>query len=157
MTCYIIDRKANDFGRMSGFAVTVAIAICGFFCVCVLSTSASSVLCLLLRPLYLVHSVCICCASISHLLVCFFRSLLRRYLLCLGESSACLRFPWLAPSISAIPRWVVCLSAFSVTCPICVCYPLRLRLLYLGKSSTLFASFVTCSICVCCLCLFYVI
>ncbi len=37
MTCHIIDRKANDLSRTSGFAITVAVAVCDFLRVCALS------------------------------------------------------------------------------------------------------------------------
>ena len=31
MTCYIVDRKVNNFSKTSGFAITVAIAACSSF------------------------------------------------------------------------------------------------------------------------------
>ncbi len=37
MTCHIIDRKANDLSKTSGFAVTIAVAVYGFLFVCALS------------------------------------------------------------------------------------------------------------------------
>ena len=62
MTCYIIDKKANNFGKTFSFAITITVATCDFLYIGVLSTSVFSIPC----PLYL-------------------------HLLCLGELSACLR------------------------------------------------------------------
>ncbi len=37
MTCHIVDRKANNLSRTSGFAITVAVVVYNFLCVCALS------------------------------------------------------------------------------------------------------------------------
>ena len=47
MTCYIIDRKANNFSRTFYFAITVAVNAYNSLRVCVLSVSTFSVPCLL--------------------------------------------------------------------------------------------------------------
>ena len=73
MTCYIINRKANDFSRTSDFAVTIAVVAYGSLCVCILSASAFSM-----------------------------PYLLRLHLLCFNELSACQLLLWLAPSTSAV-------------------------------------------------------
>ena len=85
--------------------------------------SASSVAC----------SVCVCCASISCLLVYIFYGLLRLCLLYLGKLSACLHLPWLAPSAFAIRS-------------VCICYALvncllRLRLAWLAPSASAVCAF----------------
>ena len=134
MTYYIVNRKVNNFSRMSSFAVTVAVATCDSLCVCALSASTS---------------------SMSHLFC------LR--LLCLGESSACLRLIWLALSASAVCSVCICYALVSrllylhlLSIPLLYCLvpcPLRLYLLCLGESFAPSVSSVACSICVCCLCL----
>ena len=121
MTYYIVDKKANNLSRTSDFVVTIAITACSSFYVCVLSASAFSVL-----------------------------HLLRLCLLCLGELSAHLFLLWLAPSMSTVPRWIVCLFASSVACSVCFYYTsvscllvcvfcglLRLRLLSVLSASAI--------------------
>ena len=73
MTCYIVDRKANNFNKTSGFVVTIAVAAYGSFRVYTLFASMFFVPCLL----------CL-------------------YLLCLGKLFACLCLPWLILFMSAI-------------------------------------------------------
>ena len=111
----------------------------------------------LLCFLYFIRSICICFASVSCLLICFFRSLLCLQLLCFGELSACLRLPWLALSAFIMPQWVVYLFLSSMTRSICVCYPLPLCLLCFGELSALSTSFIAHSVCICYLYLFCVV
>lgn len=89
MTYYIIDKKANNFNRTSGFAVSVVVIACDSFCICTLSTSTSSVF-------YLLH--------------------LR--LLYLNELSACLYLFWLALSTYTVCIFVCCVCVWytSVNC-----------------------------------------
>ncbi len=208
-----VDRKANDFSKVSDFTITIAIATCGSLCVYALSTSTSFMPCpLRLRLLclgessapsassmarsvyvyylYLVHFVGICCTSVSRLLVCVFYSLLRLRLLsvpllhCLMSRLLHLCLLYLgelsAPSTSSM-AYSVCICCLYLVHSVCICYALvsyllvcifysslhlrllsmpllhclvprllRSRLLCLDESSAPSASSVTHSVCVCC-------
>ncbi len=155
MTCYIVNRKADDF-RTSSFIVTVAAfvslcscawvvcsvcVLCGSSAVCALftpSASASVVLCLcwVVRCsvcicylcAWVVYSVCILCASSAPSASASASAMLCRPLLRL-------RLPLLCLCLVRVfcGSFAVCVpgssdpSAFSVPCPLCL--RLRLRLL----------------------------
>ena len=121
VTCYIVNRKANNLSKTS---VTIAVATCGSFCICVLSVStffmpcplclrllcleelfvpsASSVVCsIYVCCLCLVRSICVCCALVSCLL--------------------CLRLLWLALFASIVIA--VCVYCALVSRLLCLCFP----------------------------------
>lgn len=113
ITCYIVDKKANNFSKTFGFAVTIAIAIYDSLCVCVLSTlSAFFVFCLLFVP-------CPLCL--------YLRLRLPLHLLYLG-CLFYLRLPWFVLFASAICV-LSATSAFSVARLLSMPRPLRLHLL----------------------------
>ena len=161
MTCYIANKKANNFSKTSGFAVTITDAACDSFYIYILSVFAFFVPRPLLRLLCLVR-FCVFCASstpsvsvvprwvvcssvssmarfvyvcyalVSCLLIYVFRNLLRLHLLCLGELFAYLRLLWLALSASAIHS-------------VCVCYALMSRLLRLRLLGLVLSTSAVCS------------
>lgn len=111
MTYSIIDRKANDFNRTSGFTVIVTVATLGSLRI---YTSSTSSMTFVTRLLFVPHLHCLCLYLHWH-----------PCLLCLGHP-LCLRLPSslylrLLPVPRLIRLWLVCCLCLILFVDIYVC------------------------------------
>ena len=82
MTYYIVDKKANNFSKISDFAITVTIAACNSLRIYILSVFASFVTCLLSVP-RLLHLCLLCLSELFALSASFVACSVYVYYLCL--------------------------------------------------------------------------